>query len=184
VPPSPWDEAIRPRGPEPDVELAYYPGNAAAGDHLVLVHDHLRHELRRLGQLVEHVLAGDLAPKQARQELVGMTLRQGADAMGAYCQAYCRLVTMHHGIEDTSVFPHLRRSDPRLQAVIDRLQAEHRIVHDIIVSVDRALVAYIDHERSGKDLRSAVELLSSSLLSHLAYEERELVGPLSQYGFY
>ncbi len=31
---------------------------------------------------------------------------------------------------------------------------------------------------------AAVEALSSALLSHFAYEERELVGPLSRHGFY
>ena len=31
---------------------------------------------------------------------------------------------------------------------------------------------------------AAVDALSSALLSHFAYEERELVGPLSRHGFY
>jgi len=33
-------------------------------------------------------------------------------------------------------------------------------------------------------VRAAVDLLSDALLSHLAYEERELVEPLARLGFY
>ena len=33
-------------------------------------------------------------------------------------------------------------------------------------------------------VRAAVDLLSDALLSHLSYEERELVEPLARLGFY
>jgi len=155
----------------------------ATGQHLVAVHDHLRAELQHLQELVTAVEAGDMSPHEARQELVAMTLRRGADAMGAYCQAYCRLVSMHHRIEDHSVFPHLARSDPGLRPVVERLQAEHEAIHELIVAVDEALQGHGGTGTSG-DLSGALDTLAQALLSHLSYEEEQLVEPLCRLGFY
>lgn len=178
-----WDETARPSGPGPEPGRTYSPEEQAVGRHLVEVHDHLRSELASVRGLVDQVLAGAMEPRRAREELVAMTLRQNNWTMGAYCAAYCRLVTTHHTIEDRSVFPHLRRSDPRLAAVIDRLEDEHRVIHDVIEGVDRALVTYVEDPDGAKALREAVDQLTDTLISHLAYEERELVEPLARLGF-
>ena len=37
---------------------------------------------------------------------------------------------------------------------------------------------------TGAQVQAAVDLLTDTLLSHLAYEERELVEPLARLGFY
>ncbi len=44
-----------------------------------------------------------------------MTLRQNDWTLGTYCQTYCRVVTMHHSIEDQAMYPRLRdrRPEPR-----------------------------------------------------------------------
>lgn len=34
------------------------------------------------------------------------------------------------------------------------------------------------------ELQEAVDVLTDTLLSHLSYEEREIVEPLARYGFY
>jgi hemerythrin-like domain-containing protein len=115
-----------------------------------------------------------------------MTMRQNNWTLGTFCESYCRVVTVHHTIEDQSLFPYLRHHDPRLGPVIDRLQAEHRVIHDVLDGVDRALVAFISATDQGAalaNLRSAADLLSDSLRSHLSYEERELVEPIARLGF-
>ena len=80
------------------------------------------------------------------------------------------------------MFPHLRRADPALAPVVDRLEEEHRIIHDVLEGVDKALVALVDGSGSIDGLRAAVDLLDDTLLSHLSYEERELVEPLARLG--
>ena len=51
--------------------------------------------------------------------------------------------------------------------------------------VDAALVALVASEQDGIDrVERAMDLLTSALLSHFSYEERELVEPLARYGFY
>jgi hemerythrin-like domain-containing protein len=91
-------------------------------------------------------------------------------------------VTTHHSIEDQALFPRLRRADPRLVPVVDRLEQEHRTIHDVLDGVDPALVALVDGSGDIADLRRAVDLLDDTLLSHLSYEERELVEPLARLG--
>ena len=109
-----------------------------------------------------------------------MTLRQNNWTLGAYCESYCRLVTTHHTLEDISLFPQLRRSEPALAPVVDRLAEEHQVIHDVLDRVDRALVAVVTEPDGMAALRAAVDLLTDTLLSHLSYEERELVEPLSR----
>jgi hemerythrin-like domain-containing protein len=113
-----------------------------------------------------------------------MTMRQNDWALGAYCQSYCRVVTTHHTIEDTSMFPHLRARDADLVPVIDRLEDEHHAIAGVLDDVDRALVAVVSEPDGLARLREAVDLLADTMGSHLAYEEQQLVEPLARYGFY
>jgi alkanesulfonate monooxygenase SsuD/methylene tetrahydromethanopterin reductase-like flavin-dependent oxidoreductase (luciferase family) len=177
-----WDESARPTGPAPDPDRTYTPHELAAGQHLVDVHDHLRAELARVRDLVEQVVGGAVDAGAARSQIQAMTLRQNNWTVGTYCESYCRVVTVHHTLEDQTMFPRLRRGDPRLVPVVDRLQQEHHAIHDVLERVDRALVAFVAGPDGATELRGAVDLLTDTLLSHLAYEERELVEPIARLG--
>ncbi len=177
-----WDESSRPSAPV-DPAATYTAHEQATGQHLVDVHDHLRGELTRLRDIVEQVAQGEVEAGRARSAINELTMRQNNWTLGAYCAQYCRVVTGHHSLEDRSMFPHLRHSDPSLEPVIDRLEAEHHVIHDVLERVDRALVALVADTDGVAGLRDAVDLLSRTLLSHLSYEERELVPALSRHGF-
>jgi hemerythrin-like domain-containing protein len=180
-----WDESSRPVGPAPAPGRVYTAQEQAAGRHLIDVHDHLRAELAQLHQLVEQVAAGNTDPDAVRSFINRMTIRQNNWTLGTFCETYCRTVTQHHMLEDRSVFPHLRRSDPQLAPVIDRLHEEHEAIHDLLERVDRALVALVASAGDGIDgVNRAMDLLTDALLSHFSYEERELVEPLARLGFY
>ncbi len=165
-------------GPEPE------PEHAGMGRHLVDVHDHLRAELAQVFDVIGQVEAGTMDAGRARGVINEMTLRQNDWALGAYCQSYCRLVATHHTIETSSMFPHLRRSEPSLGPVLDRLDEEHRTIHGLLEEVDRALVAVVSGPDGLPGLRTAVERLAEQLTAHLTYEEEQLVGPLDRHGFY
>ncbi|WBB80506.1 LLM class flavin-dependent oxidoreductase [Micromonospora sp. WMMD882] len=177
-----WDESTRPTGPAPEAGRRYSARERAQGQHLIDVHDHLRQELAQVRDLVDQVAAGALDVAAARSHINAMTLRQNNWTLGAYCESYCRLVTTHHTIEDVSMLPHLRRRDPRLGPVTTRLEEEHRIIHLVVEQVDRALVALVGGAGDLSGLRAAVDALTDALLSHLSYEERELVEPLARLG--
>jgi len=128
------------------------------------------------------VAAGALTPGAARGAINQMTMRQNNWTLGAYCESYCRLVTTHHTLEDITLFPRLRAGDPALRPVVDRLEHEHKVIHEVLEGVDRALVALVSEPGGMKRLREAVDQLTDALLSHLSYEERELVEPIARLG--
>ncbi|MGN6242276.1 MAG: hemerythrin domain-containing protein [Motilibacteraceae bacterium] len=178
-----WDESARPQAPAPPAAHRYHPQGPAVGAHLVDVHDHLRAELTQLRDVVRQVEQGRASAGEAREVLQELTLKQNAWALGAYCASYCRLLTQHHTLEDRAIFPHLRAAEPGLAPVVDRLEEEHVVIHGVVEQVDRALVAAVT---SGElaPVRAAVDLLTDTLLSHLSYEEHQLVEPLARHGMY
>jgi alkanesulfonate monooxygenase SsuD/methylene tetrahydromethanopterin reductase-like flavin-dependent oxidoreductase (luciferase family) len=178
-----WDESQRPHGPEPEPDATYSAAGRALAGELIAVHDHLRGELARLRDMIGQVAAGSLDAGTARSEIAKLTMRQNQWTVGAYCESYCRLVGMHHTIESQSLFPGLSQLDGRLAPVTDRLHAEHLVIAGVLERVDAALVALVTAPETGMpELRAAVDLLTDLLLSHLSYEETELVEPLGRFG--
>jgi Hemerythrin HHE cation binding domain len=179
-----WDETTRPTLGEA-ADSAYPAGQETYHRHLVEIHDHLRSELDRLHGLVDEVRRGVVTAGAARSEVHAMSLRQNNWTLGAYCQSYCGFVNGHHSLEDASVFPHLRRAEPTAAPVLDRLAAEHVVIHGLLDEVDRVLVALVRDDEGALDaVETALQTLGDRLRSHLAYEERELRGPLARHGFY
>ncbi|WP_327370427.1 LLM class flavin-dependent oxidoreductase [Streptomyces sp. NBC_01217] len=160
-----WDRSTRPVGPPAPPERRYTRQQQEPARNLVAAHD--------------------------QQEL---SLRQNSWGLGAYCASYCQLATAHHEREDLGLFPYLRRSEPGLGPVLDRLIEEHHAIHGVIERIDRALVARVTGSsgawaggEAGRDadageLRSAIDLLADALVSHLTYEERELIEPMARFG--
>ena len=132
----------------------------------------------------ERVRQGSETAGRVRALLNDMAMRQNNWTLGAYCAAYCTLVSQHHGLEDTSIFPHLRRADAGLAPVIDRLEAEHVAIHSVVDGLDRALVNHIRAPGDFGEVQDALDLLPDTLVSHLAYEEQQIMEPIARYGFY
>ncbi len=177
-----WDESTRPAFPAP-ATFRYTAVQQAAPQHLIDVHDALRAELARLRDIVEQVSDGRSSVGSARSAINRMTLRQNNWTLGAYCEQYCRIVTGHHTLEDVSVFPHLRRVEGAAP-VLDRLHEEHEVIAELLDHLDRALVTLVGDEEAGtQQLQDVLDLVTDALLSHLSYEERELLHPLAQAGF-
>ena len=181
---SPWDESTRPHAPGPGEDFTYDPRGREVGKHLIDVHDMLRSELTELRKILGQVRDGALEAGEARSALNDMAMRQNDWTLGAFCSRYCNGVARHHSLEDGSIFPHLATSEPELGAVIDRLRDEHLVIHDAIEGVDAALVHHINNPGEYGPLQDAIDFLTDALLSHLSYEEDELVEPLARHGFF
>jgi alkanesulfonate monooxygenase SsuD/methylene tetrahydromethanopterin reductase-like flavin-dependent oxidoreductase (luciferase family) len=178
-----WDESARPLGPAPDPAARYTESDRSYARELVTVHNYLRSELDGLRDMISQVAAGSLDVATARSEINKLTMRQNQWTVGAYCESYCRLVGLHHTIESTQLFPGLSRLDGRLAPVTERLHAEHEIIAGLLSRVDAALVALVtDPVRGMPALEAAVDLLTDALLSHLSYEEHQLLEPLARFG--
>jgi hemerythrin-like domain-containing protein len=181
----PWEESTRPSGPAFDPGHQYSEQERATAQHLIDVHDGLRAELDRLRKVVDEVESGGSDPAALRSFFNRMTIRQNNWTLGAFCQSYCRAVTGHHSLEDRSVFPHLGRADPKLEAVLARLGEEHEAIAEILERVDAALVALVASEPEAMErVREAIDLVTDAMASHFSYEERELVEPLARLGFH
>ncbi len=178
----PWDESARPHRPEADPDVEYSELGRMAGKHLIDIHDGLRAELAELRSVVAQVRDGEVTAGDARGRLNEMAMRQNDWTLGAFCARYCRVVAHHHHLEDVSVFPHLKSSEPALGPVIDQLTVEHLAIHDAIEEVDGALVHHINNPGDFGRLQAAIDALTDALLSHLSYEEHELVEPLARVG--
>lgn len=179
-----WNEATRPHRAPSAEDTVYSDRGRQTGQHLIDVHDMLRRELEELRKLLEQVREGAISAGEARSALNEMAMRQNDWTLGAFCARYCRAVAQHHGLEDDAVFPHLVQSDPSLAPVIDRLGDEHHVIADAIEQVDAALVQHINNRADFEPLQHALDFLTDALLSHLSYEEHELVEPLARLGFY
>jgi hemerythrin-like domain-containing protein len=179
-----WDESARPTRTASPADVTYTRVGRAVGSHLIAVHDHLRGELDHIRALVERVESGAVSPSDAVALFDEFSIRQNSWTIGAYCAAYCRMLALHHGLEDADIFPHLRSCEKDLEPVVERLSEEHTIIHDVLENLNRALVELVANPHDFADLRTAVDILTDTLLSHLSYEEHELVEPLARYGFY
>ena len=95
------------------------------------------------------------------------------------CMHYCRFVHTHHTIEDAAVFPMVRRHDPTLNGVVDRLEEDHLRVHHITERIAAVAAGIVDDESDGTRVRlvDALGELEDHLIAHLAFEETSL-GPL------
>ena len=156
------------------------PAGRQSQETLIQVHEHLRTELRELQEAAAQVAAGAMEPAAARSLLNRMAMRQNYWTLGTFCAQYCRVVSIHHTIEDYQMFPALRRGDESLRPVLDRLHEEHEIIAEQIDRVDRALVAMMNDHSGIDQVRRVADELGDMLLSHLAYEEDELLGPLGR----
>lgn len=180
----PWDESARPHRTESGADVEYTRRGRLVGQHLIDVHDMFRRELAELRAILTGVRDQAVTAGDARAQLNEMALRQNDWTLGAFCARYCGAITQHHGLEDDAIFPHLARSEPALTPVIDRLTEEHLAIHDAVQAVDRALVDHIHSPADYVPIESAIDLLTDALLSHLSYEEYEIVEPLARHGFY
>jgi hemerythrin-like domain-containing protein len=87
----------------------------------------------------------------------------------------------HHTHESLLLFPALREANPALNPVVDRLEADHARVSDLLGEVEAAsrdLGEAGDPAARGR-LVTALRTLSDDLLAHLQYEEERISGTLA-----
>ncbi|WTF83168.1 hemerythrin domain-containing protein [Streptomyces sp. NBC_01594] len=146
------------------------------------MHDNLRDEMRQITDAVAQVAAGQRDPASARSVINSLTLRQNYWTLGTFCTAYSRTLTTHHTIEDQYMFPELREKQASLGPVVERLEHEHEIIAEALARLDAALVTLVQDDGRIGEVQDLTAVLERILLSHLGYEEEELVEPLDRLG--
>jgi len=142
-------------------------------EELLWVHGAIRRDLATVERLAREVVSG-LPADQARETIDGLRTAGPLWRLKVNCLRYCRFVHSHHNAEDTLFFPSLRAANPAVGGVIDRLEAEHRSVSDLLDAVEAA-AAELDGDDQPSRVRLAEGLtaLAEQLLAHLDFEERK-----------
>ena len=166
---APRDDAET-NGPETDRGRAMF-------EELLWIHSAIRRDLKIVEQLAADV--GEGLPGEAVEEALGELKTSGPLwKLKVNCLRYCSFVHAHHGAEDVLLFPALRAVDPSIGPVVDRLEADHARVSDLLDVVEAAARELTDTD--GGDARRRVieglQDLHGHLLEHLDYEERN-AGP-------
>ncbi len=174
----PIDDSTRPRVAG-SVDLT--PAQRQAGDHLRMVHDHFRAQLQQLTGAVEELRDGAGDVGAVRDSLHSLAPALTAQQVSGLCQQVCRFLTMHHTIEDQSMFPAVATMEA-YAPVATRLAAEHLVIHEHIERVDDLAVAVRADASRVTELVTAVADLRDDLESHFAYEETEMTEPLGLLG--
>jgi hypothetical protein len=145
---------------------------------LLAIHTLLRRDLQLVRRLAGEALDG-LAPEAILAEIRNLETNSPLWRLKFGCLYYCRFVHTHHTIEDAALFPMVRKHDPSLGRVVDRLEEDHLTVHHITERI-AAVAERVATDGSGESRSRLVEALSEleeHLLAHLALEE-EALGPL------
>jgi hypothetical protein len=147
---------------------------------LLWVHEAIRRDLATVRRMAAEVTAG--APvADITAGIRSLAVNGPLWHLKINCLRYCRFVHSHHILESAMLFPELRRMNPALSAVVDKLEADHASVSGLLDDVSAAAQALGERELGERDepqvrerLTGALQRLSTDLLAHLSYEEEHI----------
>lgn len=165
------DDSKRPKAPKIE---NLTPAQKRRGRRLALYHDMHRAQLQEVSEVMAAI---DVDHQQLTNKISALNMAANYRQFGNLCGQECQMLSFHHSAEDTYVFPTLHEvGSPGLKKVIERLAAEHLVVHDLI----KELQTNADHLHDKTDAASFAKLketftyLNNAVSSHFGYEETEL----------
>ncbi|MEQ9813119.1 MAG: hemerythrin domain-containing protein [Azospirillaceae bacterium] len=154
------------------------------GQRLALFHAaHLR-ELAHIRHMLDLVAEGRARAADLGAAVSNLQMLENYRRFGALCGQGCMMLTFHHTIEDQHIFPLLEHAAPEVRAVVERLRAEHEVIHALLEDLERAARAAIaaPGPESFDRLREVYDTLEPVVASHFGYEQAELEEALGYYG--
>jgi hypothetical protein len=142
---------------------------------LLAVHAAIRRNLELIQALAVQALEG-VDAEDLRRQLDDLKRDSMLWRLQVNCLRYCSFVHSHHNAEDADFFSELRETNPAINPVIDRLQADHRRVANDLDAVEIAARHLAEHDgrQSRQAVVDALQALRENLLAHLDFEERNL----------
>lgn len=135
-------------------------GSASMATMLMLSHHAFRRDLMRLLKAVEQMSAGDHSRDQ--------------DVRGEWETSYRMALHGHHMMEDSHIFPDIRKRQPELAPALEKLSMQHHRIDPILARGDEAF-ADLAHPENAK---AVLEELKKLLDEHLSFEEAEITPSL------
>lgn len=154
------------------------------GRHLAMIHAHYLADMAQIARLMARIEAGDAPPADLAEIVLSSDMAQNLRAFGSICGRECRVLMMHHDIEQAHMFPGLEAAqNDGIRAVVARLREEHEVVHELLnrlAKAARALEAETTDARF-EELRAVYARLFDVVRSHFRYEETELEEAIGVY---
>jgi len=172
------DDSTRPKAPKIEGLDAQ---QRAWGQRLRHIHDFHIEQLDDVRLVMEEVIAGEANPGAMPEAIAAMPMVSNYRLFGTLCGRECRMLSLHHMIEDQSMFPALRQESARagsdgLRKVMDRLTQEHDVIHRLLDVVYKAAVAAAAEpgRETFAELKASFLVLERVVRSHFGYEQEEL----------
>lgn len=139
----------------------------------------IRRDLATVRQMAADVAAG-LPADEVGRAVRSLAANGPLWQLRINCLQYCRFVHSHHHAESVLLFPQLRRANPALNPVVDKLEADHVHVSGLLDDVEAAAtdLSVAESPVARQRLTQALSTLSADLLAHLRYEEDQISGTL------
>ncbi|MEO0829115.1 MAG: hemerythrin domain-containing protein [Pseudomonadota bacterium] len=175
------DEAGRPTAPKLPQATDEH---RRAGRHLAAIHRHYLQDMARIKMVIERIESGDTPPERLRDVVLSMEMAENYRAFGSLCGQGCHMLSMHHDIEENSMFTGIEaRASAGLGAVVAKQRAEHKVVHARIERLEAAALDLLHAPTDTNFLQAATAFrdLEATVRSHFRYEETELEEAIGVY---
>jgi hypothetical protein len=175
------NEAARPSAPRvPQATDA----DRAKGRQLAMIHAGYLRDMARIAAVIDRIEAGDAPPAHLAQIVLSSNMAENYRAFGSLCGQECRILTMHHNIEEHHMFPEVEHRAPSpFAAIVAKLRSEHKIVHELLERL--AAAAHDMMQDPGPEgfaeLRAIFAHLHKTVASHFHYEETALEEAIGVY---
>ncbi|WP_298564128.1 hemerythrin domain-containing protein [uncultured Aliiroseovarius sp.] len=147
------------------------------GRRLAAIHRMHLNDVGRIGIVLDRIEAGEASGQDLSDAVMSAEFAQNVRQFGSLCGRECKVLNFHHDAEEYSLFPLLHaKGNDALRAVIDRLMEEHKVVHELLVRLERAAMALmfeVDAEKFN-EARAVFRQLETVVHSHFGYEETQL----------
>ncbi len=175
------DEASRPKAPKVPAATDMH---RHQGRQLAAIHRHYLMEMAQIAAVLARIEAGDAPPKDLKRIVLSLDMSENFRAFGSLCGRECQVLKFHHDIEGADMFPRIQSAGGGMfREVVAKLLEEHKVVHELIVRLDRAADALIEDPSEANFVQTAATYrkLEEVVRSHFRYEETELVEAIGYY---
>lgn len=154
------------------------------GRRLAAIHRHYLSEMAQIAAVLERIKAGDTPPAELAAIVLASDMRKNFETAGTLCGHQCHVLTMHHDIEEHSLFPTLAaQGNGALSKVVDKLRAEHLVIHELLKRLGQS-ADHLTHTPDVANFEAALNVfltLRRAVVSHFGYEEKELEEAIGMY---
>ncbi|KUP93378.1 hemerythrin domain-containing protein [Tritonibacter horizontis] len=175
------NEAARPKAP-PVPEATDQ--HRRQGQQLAAIHRHYLAEMAQIAAVLARIEAKDAPPAHLKRIVLSLDMTENLRGFGSLCGRECQVLKLHHDIESSDMFPRVEAAGGgKFRDIVAKLKAEHEVVHELIIRLNRAADALIDDPSEANFTQAATTFrkLEAVVRSHFGYEETELAEAIGYY---